>query len=320
MQQRQPEKSYESVLGFLKGKVKERFSQKVIYHYTSFRTFPVFFERNADLYCTHFAALNDGAEIRQGWEMAIRFLNNKFRWQNEKCNMLWRYYQRGILESKIVAPWIMSFSSAKDSLGQWIAYTDRVEGGYSLGFNFARLEMLLKRVACNVKKVTVDGEDGARNKEIPYRLYVLPCLYSESDAGLIEELMMDYFGKEKSVFDRVRDSENPDNKDVAKIIAKLILVSSFVKHESFKSEQEIRLIFQPLLLSYDACEFIGGKPRIKSKVAEYANAELCSLLDEIWISPHGDTQVLLSSAKIMAAKHGLNACKIEKSRSPYNGR
>lgn len=317
MQQKQPEKSYESVLDFLKKNVKERFSHTVIYHYTSFHSFPVFFEGNADLYCTHFAALNDGAEIRQGWEMAIRFLNNKFGWPNEKCNMLWSCYQRGILESKIVAPWIMSFSSAKDSLSQWIAYTDRVEGGYSLGFNFAKLEELLK---CNVKNVTVEGDAATKNKEIPYRLYMLPCLYSDSDAGLIDELMMDYFGKDKKVFDRLRTSSNPDNKDLAKIIAKLILVSSFVKHESFKCEHEIRLIFQPLKLSYDACEFIGGKPRIKSKMAEYANAELCSLLDEIWISPHGDTQVLLASAKIMAAKHGLKGCKILKSMSPYNGR
>lgn len=306
----------ETIYTYLRRQLSWRFDTPVLYHYTSFRTFPVFFGKTADLYCTHFAALNDGAEIRKGWEMVVRYLSEHNKWSNNKCNLLWKYYKEGVLANKFVSPWIMSFSLAQDSLPQWVAYTDKKEGGYALGFDRAQLEQMVVSVACNTMKM----RNGYDEKAAPFRMYVLPCLYSNTDRGVIEGLFELYFNQDMDVFDRVKNADNPELKDIVKIVAKLLLVSSIIKHESFRYEEEVRLIIQPTIFTYNECDFIGGKPRWKTNISKYINAPLCSLLKEILVSPHGDRQVLLTSAQIMKAKHGLSNCEIKESASPYNGR
>ena len=313
MKKQQP--NSETIYSYLQEKLSRRFGASVLYHYTTFRTFPVFFGPNADLYCTHFAALNDGAEVGQGWEMVIRYLNEQKGWPNEKCSLLWAYYKKGVLQNKVVSPWVMSFSLAQDSLAQWVAYTDKKEGGYALGFDREKLQTMVNRVACNTKKKHDENDE----KVVPFRMYMLPCLYSETDMDVIEGLFDLYFNQEIDVFDRVKNADEPEPKDVAKILAKMLLVSSIIKHESFRYEEEVRLIIQPTIATYDECEFIGGKPRWKTNISKYINAPLCSLIKEIWVSPHGDRQVLLTAAQVMAAKQGLS-CEIMKSASPYNGR
>jgi hypothetical protein len=311
------EKHYnEPIYSYLTKKLPKRFNASILYHYTSFRTFPVFFGETADLYCTHFAALNDGAEIGHGWQMAIRYLNEHMGWTNEKCNVLWAYYKDGVLKNKVVSPWIMSFSFAEDSLPQWVAYADKKEGGYALGFDRAQLEQMVVSVAFKTMKMRNEYDE----KAAPFRMYVLPCLYSNSDKDVIEGLFEFYFNQDADVLDRVKNADKPIPKDMAKIVAKLLLVSSIIKHESFRYEEEVRLIIQPTISTYDECEFLGGKPRWKTNISKYIGAPLCSLLKKILVSPHGDRQVLLTSAQIMKAKHGLLNCEIKESASPYNGR
>lgn len=305
----------ETFCAYLQERLPKLFNSPVLYHYTAFRTFPVFFGSGADLYCTHFAALNDGAEIGQGWEMAIRYLNEHKGWTDEKCALLRDYYKKDLLANKVVSPWIMSFSLAKDSLAQWVAYTDKKEGGYAMGFDRAQLEQMVVRVTCNTKK----KRDANAEKVEPYRMYVLPCLYSNADKDVIDGLFEFYFDQEVEVFDSVKNADEPDSKDMAQIVAKLLLVSSIIKHESFKYEEEVRLIVQPTIPTYDECEFLGGKPRWKTNISKYINAPLSSLVKEVWLSPHGDRQVLLASAQIMKAKYELS-CEIRESTSPYNGR
>lgn len=220
----------ETIYTYLRRQLSWRFDTPVLYHYTSFRTFPVFFGKTADLYCTHFAALNDGAEIRKGWEMVVRYLSEHNKWSNNKCNLLWKYYKEGVLANKFVSPWIMSFSLAQDSLPQWVAYTDKKEGGYALGFDRAQLEQMVVSVACNTMKM----RNGYDEKAAPFRMYVLPCLYSNTDRGVIEGLFELYFNQDMDVFDRVKNADNPELKDIVKIVAKLLLVSSIIKHESFR--------------------------------------------------------------------------------------
>lgn len=298
-----------TIYSYLNEVVPQKFDTSVLYHYTAFRTFPVFFEENADLYCTHFAALNDSAEVRQGWEMAIRFLNVNKGFPKGKCNLLWNCYTKGVLKNKVVSPWIMSFSRAQDSLAQWVAYTDKKEGGYALGFEREKLQAAVNSIAFDADKKMNGG--------IRCRVYILPCIYSDSDREVIEGLFDFYFGQANELFERVKSATEPDWKDVASIVAKVLLVSSIIKHESFKYEEENRLIIQPTISTYDECKFIGGKPRWETKIASHC--KLGRLLKEIWVSPHGDRQVLLSSAQIMVAKHGLS-CEIKESSSPYNGR
>jgi len=305
----------ETVYDYMKKVAPGKFPQDVMYHYTSFRTFPVFFEKNADLFCTHFSALNDGHEIREGWVAAIKFLEAEYGWSKEKCDLLWSYYKHGVLEGKFGTVWVMSFSRSRDSLNQWIAYTDREEGGYALGFDVPYLEGMLNRARCNAKKVRVSEDQ----KEYPCRMYILPCLYTNSDRDVIDELFRTYFGQAKDVFDAVKNSENPVSADLAKVIAKIQVVAATIKHESFRYEEEVRLVVQQTAQDFAKCEFIAGKPRWKTQIGVYMNSSLCTLFKEIVISPHGDKQVLRTSANVMKAKHSLS-CTITESTSPFNGR
>ena len=305
----------ETIYGFMKNAVPEKFPCDVMYHYTSFRTFPVFFEKNADLFCTHFAALNDGHEVREGWDAAIRFIEAEYGWPKEKCDWLWAYYKKGVLAGKFGTIWVMSFSRSRDSLGQWIAYTDREEGGYALGFDAQNLEGMLNRARCNMKKIRVTGN----RKNYPCRMYILPCLYTDSDRNAIDGLFKTYFGQAKDVFDNVKNSSNPSSVNLAKIIAKIQVVAAIIKHESFRYEEEVRLVVQQTAQDLTKCEFIAGKPRWKTQIGGFMNGNLCGLFKEIVISPHGDKQVLLTSANVMKAKYSL-ACEITESSSPYNGR
>ena len=286
-----------------------------MYHYTSFQTFPVFFEKNADLFCTHFAALNDGHEVREGWVAAIRFLESEYEWSKEKCDLLWSYYTHGVLAGKFGTIWVMSFSRSRDSLNQWVAYTDRNEGGYALGFDVQNLEKMLNRARCNAKKIHVTED----RKDYPCRMYILPCLYTDSDSETIQGLFRTYFGQSKDVFDKVKTSDSPSNTDLAKVLAKIQVVSATIKHESFRYEEEVRLVVQQTAQDFSNCEFIAGKPRWKTQIGKYMNGALCNLFSEIVISPHGDRQVLRTSANVMMAKHSL-WCKVVESTSPYNGR
>lgn len=305
----------ETIYGFMKNAAKEKFPRDVMYHYTSFRTFPVFFKKDADLFCTHFAALNDGHEVREGWVVAIRFLESEYGWPKEKCDLLWEYYKRGVLTGKFGTIWVMSFSRSRDSLSQWIAYTDRKEGGYALGFDAQNLEGMLNRARCNMKKIRITGS----RKDYPCRMYILPCLYTDSDRNAIDGLFRTYFGQTKDAFDEVKNSSEPSSENLAKIIAKIQVVATIIKHESFRYEEEVRLVVQQTAQDFTKCEFIAGKPRWKTQIGEFMNGNLCELFKEIVISPHGDRQVLLTSANVMKEKHSL-ACEITKSSSPYNGR
>ena len=303
------------VYDFLRKKVPDKFPCDVMYHYTSFRTFPVFFEKNADLFCTHFAALNDGHEVREGWGAAIRFLESEYEWPKEKCDLLWSYYTREVLAGKFGTVWVMSFSRSRDSLNQWIAYTDRDEGGYALGFDVQNLEKMLNRVRSNAKKVHVTED----RKAYPCRMYILPCLYTDSDRSTIDDLFRTCFGQAEDVFEKVKISKDPAKADLAAVIAELQVVAAIIKHESFRYEEEVRLVVHQTAQDFSQCEFIAGKPRWKTQIGAYMNSSLCSLFKEVVISPHGDNQVLQTSANVMRAKHSLE-CAITESTSPYNGR
>lgn len=311
------EASDESLHDILKKIVPDRFSVNVIYHYTSFETFPIFFEDDADLYCTYFGALNDSKEIELGWRLCINYFEEKYNITSKIRELLWICYRDSIMHAGFVAPWVVSFSLAKDSLPQWIAYTDKKHGGYALGFSKGQLETCMHRLANNIKK----KKDLKGVKRYPYEINLFPCLYSKQDEDSINGVLNSYFGTEHKTISKINlDNWQSCLNEVSEIINKMLLFSSIIKHDSFRNEQEIRLIVQPSQSVYDECFFKGGKPRWKTNIAKYINAPLNSLLREIWVSPHGDRMMLQSSAKIMKLKHNMKNCEIIESESPYNGR
>ena len=105
-------------------------------------------------------------------------------------------------------------------------------------------------------------------------------------------------------------------------------MSSVIKHEAFKNEKEVRLVLLPMTKSLSDCELIGGKPRWKTYVCETRKEGICNpkrralrgMIKEVMISPHGDADMLWTTARFLLDKYDMIWCKLEKSALPYNAR
>lgn len=114
-------------------------SEKTVYHYTSLAVLNEMCKESGDFFATHFMSLNDTHEFFLGVQIALEQLancptlpvkirNNYPSFQNDaRDNIVWLLRREGL------SPWIVSFSKDPDSLSQWVAYTDRVQGGVAVG-------------------------------------------------------------------------------------------------------------------------------------------------------------------------------------------
>ena len=295
-----------SLVSFLGETFSDRYARGTLYHYTSAQTFPVFFNDKADLYCTYYASLNDDLEIAEGWKVAIQYLENVFDLKPNKKNLLLKEYHQ-TLHDEISTPWIMSFSEEGDSLPQWVAYTDRSCGGYAIGFDKALLRYAIDDVAIKQRGL---GESRTCS------VYFAPCFYEPGDIRKI----LDFFFQEQhaELIKAFSCKTKPTRLDVIRVASKIFLVAGLIKHRSFRSEQEWRIIYSPCGHAYEECEFIAGKPR--QKVNAFSQKKrLRDIISEVRISPHGDVRTLAVNAAIMRKKFRLNF-EIINSDSPFNGK
>ena len=309
----------------------ELFSEnELLYHYTSLDVFCKFVEppRN-DFYCTHFKALNDGAEMRTGIDFAVSFLQSRLGWTDYEGLFFKKVYCDSINLDDVKVPWVMSFSRQRDNLNQWIAYTDPKRGGVSIGVQRGNLWSAIDRFpGCYSRAVSQDGRK-ATNKG--FDLGLMPCLYSVRDKKLIEDLVEEMLTPYLDVFKCIIRNgilqDRPTDWNVA--ISSILRFSSIIKDESFGSEQEERLVLLPLTISYADCEVLGGKPRWRTYISEVQQEGFMSethrglrgLIREVIISPQGDRQLLHTTVNVLLKKYGMNNfCKLEDSCSPYNGR
>ena len=324
-----------TMFDFLYGKMPEYFDEKaILYHYTSVGVLNKFLEDDGDLYCTHFGALNDSSEMMIGLSIAEKFLRKKFNWSEMTCVWFREGYNLLVRSGNIVVPWVMSFSRAKDSLNQWNMYTNRETGGVAVGFEMGLLwdELLERTPGCYSKvALTASGEKGDVQDKA-FELKLLPCLYAESDAILIEELFQEFLLPHEAAFRRIGDAitnKEIDPVDFTEAIFSILEVSSIVKHEAFKNEQEIRLVLLPMTKSLADCELVGGKLRWKTYVCKTRKEgavtkptlkALRGMIKEVMISPHGDTDMLWTIVRDLLDKYEMCWCELKRSTLPYNWR
>lgn len=323
-----------TIFDFLYQKMPEYFDKNaILYHYTTVDTLGKFLEDCGDLYCTHFRVLNDSSEMTTGMSVVESYLRERFNWSDIKCAWFRENYKRLLQESEIVVPWIMSFSRAKDSLNQWAMYTDRAKGGVAVGFDMGLMWTEMRRTpGCYSKTlVTSKGEKGAV-KDSAFELRLLPCLYAENDASLINELFDEFLLPYQAAFRRIGDATAVNeivSHDFTQAIISILNVSSIIKHESFRHEKEIRLVLMPMTKSLADCEIIGGKPRWKTYVCrtrqegdgiDPQRKALRGMIKEVMISPHGDTDMLWTTVRCLLDKYEMKWCNLEKSNLPYKVR
>lgn len=312
-----------------KFKSKEIETSPYLYHYTSLDTFCAMTNDKGDFYCTHFNALNDDAEVLVGESLVEEYLKKKYAWTDNKCRWFQVNFRTIVKSETCVIPWIMSFSRDRDSLNQWVSYTDKMKGGVAIGFSRNSIVDAIDRMpGCYQKD---EGGKYVKQDSSSFVLRLLPCLYKERDAELIVRLFDELLPPHKDALERLgtaKTSEEMLEQDFIEAINTILEISTVIKHNSFENEQEERLVLMPMTRTCSDCEIIGGKPRWKTHVSDttfegIGNPKyrgIRGMMREVVISPHGDRGILLTSVKVLCNKYNMNFCKISESQSPYNGR
>ncbi len=134
--------------------------------------------------------LNDDAEFRKGFAYFKQYCDRKYH--DEKIAKMLMSYWTTVRKLQMLyanTPWIMSFSTERDSLSQWRAYTDRKRGGVAIGFDKAKLEdAILER-----SKKASNG----------FSICLLPCIYYDSgidEATRPKAVVFSTFDSEEDVF------------------------------------------------------------------------------------------------------------------------
>lgn len=283
-------------------------SEKTVYHYTSLDVLNEMCKETGDLLCTHFMSLNDNQEFFLGIDTVLEKLSSVFSSSERKMQNLDLFQKNAPrmivdhLRKESLVPWITSFSADPDSLYQWVAYTDRKQGGVAIGFDLPTLQGKSKTVRSNP---VLKGKISC----LPER-----CLYAD-DAKISSHIRNAF----STAFSMLGNKRWPDKVRDMYLLAAVYVCASTIKNPSFSQEKEFRLIMIPTLKEVTRrYKFIGGKPRIATEFFG-KNRELAKAISSVVISPHGDHAKLVSAVNLLRQQHGLKF-QIYKSRSSYNGR
>lgn len=291
----------------------EKFKVKVVYHYTTTPVAEIFLDsRKAQLYCTNAKALNDDQEYKLGIEYAEAHIAEVMNLDAEVISEV-KDMLKIVKDNDYRIPWVMSFSSARDLLSQWRAYTDKKNGGFAIGFSFAKVEELVERIVIEKRK----------KSKMQYILHFLPCFYLnyESPDDMLEVdkffklIFKEYY---TDVISKMVDISNP-HAYAYSIVSFICIFAAFIKHSAFSEEREYRLMLQVLDKKYEKnVEIVGGKPRLRISKNLKSN-DVQSLISELWISPHGDVELLKSLGRYMNIREG-SKIEMYNSNLPFNGK
>ena len=260
---------------------------RLIYHYTTVPVFEILTRECSDFVCTYCGALNDKAEFSTGIKILEKYFeNNPHLAQSISFPKL-----KSLAEVPSLGAWTMSFSAAGDSLTQWVSYTDRHDGGVALGFS---IDCLLDIIG--------------QAKHSPRLLYLVPCLYENTHQDEILRLLNFLFGSYRDeLYHQSKSKGFPANESEAWALSTLsvsLIFAAMVKDESFREENEWRIVMQPIDDNITRrCDFIGGKPRLHTHLFG-KDFLVAQAVKDIICSPHGfphNKIVMISNLRKLSA-------------------
>ena len=281
-------------------------SASTIYHYTSMSVLPVFFKSKADIYCTNSKCLNDPTELYFGPLRFVDYLEVNHIFDKAHAQLL-RVNIRETIQQDWFDAWVMSFSEAEDDLSQWRGYVSGKDGGYSIGFNRKKLVDALSRLT------RLEGDNGNHPNKIPI---LTKCWYFVKDNADINDLYGYMLQRYRDDFDRYQLSPKVDGDIIRNVIATIFSMSMHIKHDAFRGEREARIIITVPGCNYSKMEVLGGKPRMPLGIPDI-DVPLYSLIDKIYLSPHGNQDALLAQATWLKKSTGANF-EIVQSQIPYD--
>lgn len=239
----------------------------VLYHYTNSAGFLGIIQ-SSEVWCTHTQYLNDTREFRHALQLFADEIDRRIAKKRKNIEFLTRL--RAICASgfESVNICVASFSTQKDSLSQWRAYSSS-PGGVAIGFAGNQL---------NNAVTEVDG-----------RLH--PCIYDEHTQTQIVSDVLDYI---------------EEANDYPRATTMILKVAPILKHSAFSSEKEWRLIAGPFMVTNQSYSFRPGAsmlvPYYKMKICEQPK-DLD--LREVIVGPCPSSDQSKQSVKMFLLKHGL---------------
>ncbi len=273
-----------------------------VYHYTTADVLERFLADDGDFLCTHCRSLNDGGEFLLGAGHFVDYMKDR-KWNQD---LMARVIQQisGFAQYDLSMPWIFSFSWYNDSLSQWASYTDRIDGGYAIGFSVSKLIQL---VMARTDKANADNN-------YPVSTFYLPCVYVGIDDVFAE---FDKFFHEHMISGDVNSAQIDDHL-VTEVMCKALMVAAVVKDRSFFMEGESRLVISANSEeAYKRIKSIGGRARMPTFVKEDVGP-LRDMICSVIISPHGKRDSLFVNALNLKRKYN-STFNIKFSSSPYRG-
>lgn len=190
-----------------------------VYHYTDVDAF-VSILKNRQIWMTDTRAMNDTTEKLDFLvTFRERLRQESFQHESVKCEIL---SMTDFVEENDFG--VLSFSTYRDTLPQWVAYGGNAEG-FSIGFDPSPLTQIIKRKIRNGNIISRDLVN----------TFIGDVIYeSQEKSGIIEELIQTAKNMEPR---RAKTDTRFDS-----FRSKIIKNSCSFKNKCFKEEQEVRLV------------------------------------------------------------------------------
>lgn len=264
---------------------------EILYHYTTHSGF-LGIAKSKYLWCTSIRYLNDGREFLHAIDLLIGRINynicdsvNKSYKDNEKEFLL--NIESGLDRIGSYSFYVGSFSENPDLLSQWRAYSPGVDG-VSIGIDSNELKTSANNHAFRLVK----------------------CVYEmDQKYSIIDEIIEDFLNKHFKII---------DEDTLFKFAVYFSTIAPIFKHESFKEEQEWRLISMQMDSRYPNIDLHQGATILiphYNFALPLVNDNLN--LEDIYVGPSINQKLASNSILIAALKYGIKWKRMIHSMSPY---
>jgi Protein of unknown function (DUF2971) len=250
----------------------------ILYHYTTQEGFLGIIQSRT-LWASSIRQLNDASEFNYAVDLALKI--SKAYTNSGKDTSAFEEIV-GVFRH-LLNIYVCSFSTQKDQLSQWRAYS-RDGGGFSIGFDTAYLEAFGK-----TQDFTLEN-----------------CTYDEHS-------------HEAEMEDLVNWVQNNRKLMVEDILTRLMNIVPRMKHPSFSEEKEWRLanrIIIPAVPVSDICYRSGKSFPVPYRKLQMGDA-FGALIREVIVGPTPHSDLSVSTADEFLRHKGIDDVHAEKSRIPY---
>jgi len=279
---------------------------KYLYHYTSQKGLLGILQTNK-LWMTNILYLNDSSEFTHTLDLVKSELENrKVTLPKRRLRGLLNDEEIDLDENKYrlydvieeffnVIPnetgrdsYVFSLSKEEDNLNQWRGYCHN-EIGFCIGFDHEKLLSIIK----NKKEYEISK-----------------CIYGKDEKKELIKLLFDEL--ESLLFKLNKDMKT---EVLVKYFSEVIHISSYIKHESFKDENEYRIISSGV---NDETQYRKGKSMIIPYIGFSPVDEDNRLpIGEIWVGPTPHKELSKLSVESLLKSEKYEGVAVEISKIPY---